>query len=150
MIERMNAFHFSITATLAYIHLSVLLSRIIIFLFKLFQMQTTTYIHTINQHKLSKVRSNLDYTFKILSLCLIYNTFKKYRASTTMKLSIVFITIAVVILYIEESTPVNSFQKDKKSTCNNDEGLWQQGKVPYEISHQFGEPFLILSLCNIY
>ena len=103
MIERMNAFHFSITATLAYIHLSVLLSRIIIFLFKLFQMQTTTYIDTINQHKLSKVRSNLDCTFKILSLCLIYNTFKKYRASTTMKLSIVFITIAVVILYIEES-----------------------------------------------
>ena len=66
-----------------------------------------------------------------------------------MKLTIVFITIAVAILYIEESSPVNSFQKDKNLTCNNDEGIWQQGKVPYEISQQFGEPSFIL-LHNIF
>lgn len=60
-----------------------------------------------------------------------------------MKLNTAFITISVSILLIEESSPINTFQKDENSTCKNDGGLWQQGKVPYEISQQFGEPSLI-------
>ena len=58
-----------------------------------------------------------------------------------MKITIVFlISTAASLLNIEAiNNPLCNNQDSKKSSpCSN--GMWNQGKVPYEISKEFGEP----------
>ena len=62
-----------------------------------------------------------------------------------MKLTIAsfIITVAATLLNIEASNrAINNYKESKNSLpCNS--GFWYQGKVPYEISQQFGEHLLL-------
>jgi len=69
-----------------------------------------------------------------------------------MKITISFVIIvAATLLNIEgiSNRVISNNQENKNSPpCNY--GFWYQGKVPYEISQQFGKPFTNLDVNRKY
>ena len=69
-----------------------------------------------------------------------------------MKITISFVIIvAATMLNIEgiSNRVISNNQENKNSPpCNY--GFWYQGKVPYEISQQFGKPFTNLNIYRKY
>jgi len=62
-----------------------------------------------------------------------------------MKITIAsfIITVAATLLNIEASNREISNNNENKNSLPSKSGFWYQGKVPYEISQQFGEPLLL-------
>ena len=61
-----------------------------------------------------------------------------------MKLVALNFIITTVFIRFFEASSGNNLKEDKNSACSS--GLWPQGKVPYEISQQFGYSYIIYIL----